>query len=204
MFRGSSHQALWAYLRRQSAIELPDVVLLGVAEKVKAENLRRRIIRIKALSDGIHVICVCLHADESLVAAASAVGVDAYLLKSEVVQQIAWAVVHATNHDLVLSPQIMQACRHLPDIRIRNATVLPQRRLYPELSDRIRQALELCVVEGMPAHLAADEMGVSLHTIRSYVKEGYRILEEQDESVFPIDLTPRERAFMRYTALVRD
>ena len=202
VFRAATHQALWAYLRRQSALELPEVVLMGVAERASAPNLRRRVARLKGLRAGMHVICAGLRADPTLVAAAAAAGVDAFLLKSEVIQQIAWAVVHATNYDLVLSPGVAAACSQSQQPRVRQATTLPARRLYPQLSGRIRQALELCVVEGMPAHLAADEMGVSLHTIRSYVKEGYRILEEQDETVYPIDMTPRERAFMRYTALV--
>jgi hypothetical protein len=51
----------------------------------------------------------------------------------------------------------------------------------------------------MPAHLAADEMGISLHTIRSYIKEGYRILEAYDETPYPTDMSPQERAFMRLT-----
>ena len=202
VFRATTHQALWAYLRRQSALELPEVVLMGVAERVTAPNLRRRVARLKSLHAGMHVICAGMRADPKLVTAAAAVGVDAFLLKSEVVQQIAWAVVHATNYDLVLSPGVAAACIQSQQPRVRQATILPARRLYPQLSGRIRQALELCVVEGMPAHLASDEMGVSLHTIRSYVKEGYRILEEQDDTVYPIGMTPRERAFMRYTALV--
>ena len=202
VIRAHSHQALWAFLRRQSVLELPDAVLWAVGERAKAANLRRSILRLKEMNPKIHVLCVGMRADPQLVAAAAAVGVDAFLLKSEVVQQIAWAVVYATHYDLVLSPGIVDACRNVPHSRIRQATLLPPRRLYPELSDRIRQALELCVVEGMPAHLAADEMGVSLHTIRSYVKEGYRILEEQDDTSYPMDMTPRERAFMRYTALV--
>ena len=72
---------------------------------------------------------------------------------------------------------------------------------YPEMTDRIRQAIRLCVIEGMPAHLAADEMGISLHTIRGYIKEGYRILEANDHYEYPTDMTPQERAFMRFTAL---
>jgi hypothetical protein len=56
----------------------------------------------------------------------------------------------------------------------------------------------------MPAHLAADEMGISLHTIRGYIKEGYRILEAYDDREYPLDMTPQERAFMRFTALAED
>jgi DNA-directed RNA polymerase specialized sigma24 family protein len=84
--------------------------------------------------------------------------------------------------------------------RVFHATALPRQREYPELTDRIRQAIELCVVKGMPAHLAADEMGISLHTIRSYIKEGYRILEAYDETEYPHDMSPQERAFMRITS----
>jgi len=53
----------------------------------------------------------------------------------------------------------------------------------------------------MPAQLAADEMGISPHTIRSYIKEGYRILEAHDNSEYPEDMGPIERAFMRFTAV---
>jgi hypothetical protein len=77
-------------------------------------------------------------------------------------------------------------------------------RKFPELTDRIRQAIKLCVVEGMPAHLAADEMGISLHTIRGYIKEGYRILEAYDETEYPLDMTPQERAFMRFTGFAEE
>jgi len=59
------------------------------------------------------------------------------------------------------------------------------------------------VVDGMPAHLAADAMGISLHTIRGYIKEGYRIMEAYDETEYPIDMTPQERAFMRFTAFAK-
>ena len=44
-------------------------------------------------------------------------------------------------------------------------------------------------------------MGISLHTIRGYIKEGYRILESYDDTDYPVDMTPQERAFMRFTAL---
>ncbi|NJL94171.1 MAG: hypothetical protein HC915_10815 [Anaerolineae bacterium] len=81
------------------------------------------------------------------------------------------------------------------------ATLLPDTRSYPELTDRIRQALLLCVIEGMSAELAADEMGLSPHTIRTYIKEGYSILEAADKTHYPANLSPQEKAFMRLTAL---
>ena len=114
---------------------------------------------------------------------------------------IAWAIVYTLERDFVITQTVAKECSHIFHSRIFKASILPDRRNYPELTDRIRQAIKLCVVEGMPAHLAADEMGISLNTIRSYIKEGYRILESYDETEYPVEMTPQERAFMRFTAL---
>jgi predicted site-specific integrase-resolvase len=57
------------------------------------------------------------------------------------------------------------------------------------------------VLDGLPAEVAADEMGVSTNTIRSYVKEGYRILEAEDGRHYPWTMSPMERAFLRINSL---
>ena len=44
-------------------------------------------------------------------------------------------------------------------------------------------------------------MGVSTSTVRSYIKEGYRIMEAHDDTKYPDTMSPAERAFLRYTAL---
>jgi DNA-binding CsgD family transcriptional regulator len=128
------------------------------------------------------------------------------LSKNEVRLQLAAAVVYSLNHDFVITKGIARATSKIFNNRLFHATILPDRRDIPELTERIRQAIQLCVVEGMPANLAADEMGISLHTIRSYIKEGYRILENSDDdsAEYPVDMTPQERAFMRFTALKED
>ena len=139
-----------------------------------------------------------------MVGAAADAGAAAYLSKQETRLHISWAVVYTLNHDFVITRGLARASARTYNTRVFNAAVLPEHRAYPELTDRIRQAIKLCVVEGMPAHLAADEMGISLHTIRGYIKEGYRILESYDETEYPTDMTPQERAFMRFTALAED
>jgi DNA-directed RNA polymerase specialized sigma24 family protein len=102
---------------------------------------------------------------------------------------------------MIITSEVQRATQSASNRRLYNAFILPEQRDYPEMTDRIRQAIRLCVIEGMPAHLAADEMGISLHTIRGYIKEGYRILEAYDHYEYPTDMTPQERAFMRFTAL---
>ena len=192
-------EAMWQYINRTPLAELPDVVLLDADQIGGADALRYHVERLRQKIKDVIVICLARQPDMRLVEAAADSGARGFLLKGEVRLQIAWAIVFALDHDFVITPEIERAAEQVFNSRVHHATTLPKRREYPELTERIRQAIELCVVKGMPAHLAADEMGISLHTIRSYIKEGYRILEAYDETEYPVDMSPQERAFMRLT-----
>lgn len=196
-----SLEQMWDYLRRLAEAELPNVVVMDVDHMHNPQELTQTITRLQQKIPNVAVVCLCQMILPEMVEAAAAARANAYLLKQEVRLQIAWAIVHALTHDFVVTHGIQKACEHLFNSRVFHASVLPGQRNYPELTDRIQQAIKLCVIEGMPANLAADEMGISLHTIRGYVKEGYRILESYDETEYPVDMTPQERAFMRFTAL---
>ena len=194
-----SLDAMWSYINRTPLAELPDVVVIDAEQMDGADSVRYHIERLRQKIRDVIVICLSRTPDMRLVEAAAESGARGFLLKSEVRLQIAWAIVFALDHDFIVSPEIERASEQVFNSRVRHAATLPKRREYPELTERIRQAIELCVVKGMPAHLAADEMGISLHTIRSYIKEGYRILEAYDETEYPVDMSPQERAFMRLT-----
>lgn len=198
-FMAESLDAMWAYLEHTPAPELPDVIVLDADHVGGPNSLTQQIEDLRARMPQVMIVCLAQLLDTSLIAAAIAAGARAYLLKAEVRLQIAWAIAYATEHKLLVSPGVAEVAERLMRPGQGEPAVLPARRDYPELTDRIRQAIELCVVKGMPAHLAADEMGISLHTIRSYIKEGYRILEAYDETEYPSDMSPQERAFMRLT-----
>jgi DNA-binding NarL/FixJ family response regulator len=200
-FMAESLQGMWEYLRRTPLAELPEVVVMDADHLGGVETLRDTVTRLRQKIADLRIICLTQHVEPALVEAAADTGTSAFMLKQEVRYQIAWAIVYTLKHDFVVTQGVAKACARLFNTRIFHATVLPESREYPELTERIKQALRLCVVEGMPAHLAADEMGISLHTIRGYIKEGYRILEAYDETEYPVDMTPQERAFMRFTAL---
>jgi DNA-binding NarL/FixJ family response regulator len=191
---------MWAYLRSTPLAELPDVILLESDHLGGPAALRDAIQQLKNYIDDLRVICLAQIADADLAEAAAESGASGFLLKGEVRLQIAWAIVYALSRDFIVTQEVATAVANRFNRRLFHASVLPEMRKFPELTDRIRQAIKLCVVEGMPAHLAADEMGISLHTIRGYIKEGYRILEAYDETEYPVDMTPQERAFMRFTA----
>lgn len=192
---------MWAYLRRTPLAELPDVVVLDSDHIGGPEALQQTIRQLSSTIEGVKVLCLAQSPDTRLLEAAAEAGADGFLLKQDLRLQIAWAIVYALSHDFIVTTTIAKAAEGVFNHRVFHAKILPEPRDYPELTDRIRQAIKLCVVEGMPANLAADEMGISLHTIRGYIKEGYRIMEAYDETEYPVDMTPQERAFMRFTAL---
>jgi DNA-binding NarL/FixJ family response regulator len=195
-----SVEEMWRHLNRTALAELPDMILLDVDHVGGAAGLRDQLSRLCAKLPRVIIICLARVPDPDLIDAAAELGARGFFIKTEVRLQIAWALVYALDHDFVVSPAVARLTGESAHHRLLHAHTLPKRREYPQLTERIRQAIELCVVKGMPAHLAADEMGISLHTIRSYIKEGYRILEAYDETQYPQDMSPQERAFMRLTS----
>lgn len=193
-------QQMWEYIDRTPLAELPDVVLLEADHIGSPQFLQETVSALRQQIDDVIVICLAQTVDPELVEVAAEAGAHGFLMKQEFRLQIAWAIVYALNRDFILTHGVAKACAGRFNRRIFHANILPEMRKFPELTERIRQALKLCVLDGMPAHLAADEMGISLHTIRGYIKEGYRILEAYDETEYPVDMTPQERAFMRITA----
>lgn len=201
MFLAMNLEGLWLYLKTVPDVEHPDVIVLDADHLGGTRGLQDVLERIRITVPAAMIVCLAQQIDISLVEAAAKAGARAYLLKQEVRLQIAAAIVYARDHDFVVTAGIARATRDIFHLRLHQANILPEQREYPEMTERIRQAIQLCVIEGMPAHLAAHEMGISLHTIRGYIKEGYRILETYDQSEYPTEMTPQERAFMRFTAL---
>jgi len=194
----------WRYLREIPVAELPDVLIVDADHLGDLDHVHKQLDDLqKFVPDGM-IVCLSQTNSPRLIESVADTGARAFLLKHEVGMQIAWAVVYALNREFVVTPGVARIVKDSRMQRVYEADVLPEQRQYPEMTDRIRQAIRLCVIEGMPAHLAADEMGISLHTIRGYIKEGYRILESYDQHEYPTDMTPQERAFMRFTALANE
>ena len=196
------------YVRAVDRSEWPDVVLLDAQAAATPDELARLVREIEETIPNVMTLVLDRKLNLDTLRACAQANVNGYLLRNELRIRIASAIVWAQEHDFVITEGVKDALKDaLKSERERQlvrAAVVPERREYPDLTPRVRQALQLCVVEGMSAELAADEMGISPHTVRSYVKEGYRILETYDDTVYPPDLSPQEKAFMRFTALVKD
>jgi DNA-binding NarL/FixJ family response regulator len=189
------------YLRTAAFAEYPDVILLEVECVPTAEELRTLITSFRQKIRDVSIVCLGRSLDKDRILGAAQAGVSAYFLRNEVGLHLVSGLCLALERPLLVTHGVYNALpRELNALRP-GVEMLPREREYPEMTDRIRQALWLCVIQGMPAQLAADEMGVSPHTIRSYIKDGYRILEAYDDASYPDTMGPLERAFMRFTAL---
>ena len=181
--------------------ELPDVILLEAEAFANADALRAAIQQFCHLVPDVMIFCLGHEPDGQRASAAASAGARGYLLRNDVKAQIVSAICYALDHPFIVSHSIQESAATAFDARVFHANVVPGGHNYPNMPERVRQALWLCVIEGMPAQLAADEMGVSPHTVRSYIKDGYRILEAYDDTEYPAEMGPLERAFMRFTAL---
>ncbi len=177
-----------------------DVLLLDAGAAKSAKALTEQIELIRSCVSDAAIVCLGSDVELDYVQAAAEAGASAYLIRDNVGIGIAWAVRFVLDTvGFVVSQDISKLYEPFSNSYV----VLPARRAHPKLTHRIEQALQLCVVEGLPAELAATEMGVSTSTVRSYVKEGYRILEANDDTIYPPQMSPAERAFLRYSALRR-
>lgn len=193
-------QQMFSEQEADPALTRLDAVILDTSLANNNDTLVAMIHLIQEHDSSTAVICLAHEPDPAEALAAREAGACAYFIREQVGVGLASAVRHALSHDFIVTQETARML-HGAFNESSNLEVLPERRNYPRLTDRIEQALWLCVVEGLPAERAAEEMGVSTSTVRSYIKEGYRILEAGDDTVYPSSISPAERAFLRYTAL---
>lgn len=181
---------------------VPDVILFDASCAAgEPDRLTGWLWAIRPYASGARVLCLADRPVRDLALAAGNAGAAGFLTREGIGYSLGWAVLHALQAQFLVTEDVAARLDGEVADTFFQTEVLPPRRHYPSLTERVEQALHLCVLEGLPASLAADEMGLSTSTVRSYIKEGYRILETHDDTVYPTELSPQERAFLRYTAL---
>ena len=180
---------------------LIDVVLLDTNTTADATRFEEEIAQIKAWMPDASVIGLAHNPQSELVVACERAGARGCFSRDHVEQALVSAICIAMMHPFTVTQDLAGALVTHWGNRTDGFYILPDKKDFHNLTQRVVQALELVVLDGMPAEVAADEMGVSTSTIRSYVKQGYRVLEDEDETSTPTELSPIERAFQRITSL---
>lgn len=197
----SSPYEMIADIRENEDLKRIDVVVLDANLAAAPAGLAALIRLISHHAPEASVICLAHSIPPETVTSVRKAGARALLSREQVGIGLASAVYFSLWHQFVITQDLAVLVEQSGEWINPPITILPERRTYSRLTQRIEQAIWLCVVEGLPAERAAEEMGVSTSTIRSYIKEGYRILEADDDTIYPPSISPAERAFLRYSAL---
>lgn len=152
--------------------ERPSVVLMDV--KMKGIDGIECVRRLKEKMPDILIIMLTVFEEEDLIFDALMAGATGYLLKRQPPEQLLEAI-----HDLTAGGSPMSATI------ARKVVMLLQRsgdaskasdRVRLQLSARQREMLDL-LAAGEPYKIIADKMGLSIHTVRGYIRRIYEKLQ---------------------------
>jgi DNA-binding NarL/FixJ family response regulator len=135
----------------------PDVALLDVSMPLLNGLEAGR--EIQRAHKATHVVLLTMHAENHLMSAALRSGIRAYVLKSQVAEDLVLAIRTVMRHQIYLSPGIS---KFVVDAYV-NGESVPVDPLAP----RERHVLQL-VAEGKTSKQIAVELGLSTNTAESY------------------------------------
>ncbi len=152
--------------------EPPSVVLMDI--KMKGMGGIECVRRLKEKEPGVLVIMLTVFEDEDLIFDALMAGATGYLLKRQPPEQLLEAI-----HDLLAggSPMSATIARKVVKLLQRSGeTPKASAGLRVRLSSRQREMLDL-LAAGEPYKAIADKMGLSIHTVRGYIRRIYEKLQ---------------------------
>lgn len=165
------------YGRAQDALtELPaeqvSVVLMDI--KMRGMDGIECVRRLKEKKPDILIIMLTVFDDDDLIFDALIAGATGYLLKRQPPQQLLEAI-----HELLAGGSPMSATIARKVVKLLQRSGTPSKptagaRLL--LSDRQREMLDL-LAAGEPYKAIADKMGLSIHTVRGYIRRIYEKLQ---------------------------
>lgn len=165
------------YARAEDALaglpgDAPAVVLMDI--KMAGMNGIECVRRLKEKMPLVQVIMLTVFEDSDLIFDALRAGATGYLLKSQPPEKLLEAIRDVVAGGSPMSASIARKVVQLVQASNRSATADTGDSIV--LSERQRQVLDL-LAAGQPYKLIADNMGVSIHTVRSYLRRTYEKLQ---------------------------
>ncbi len=165
------------YARAEDALaglpaDAPQVVLMDI--KMAGMNGIECVRRLKEQMPEVQIIMLTVFEDADLIFDALRAGATGYLLKSQPPEKLLEAIRDVIAGGSPMSASIARKVVQLVRDSDRPDSESPGNRIL--LSDRQRQVLDL-LAAGQPYKLIADNMGVSIHTVRSYLRRTYEKLQ---------------------------
>ena len=170
-------QCVSQYARADDALanlpaERPLVILMDI--KMKGMDGIECVRRLKAVMPDVLVIMLTVFDDDDLIFEALMAGATGYLLKRQPPDQLAEAIHEVVAGGSPMSATIARKVVHLLQATGSSGKTSMGARML--LSARQREILDL-LAAGQPYKIIADKMGVSIHTVRSYIRRTYQKLQ---------------------------
>ncbi|MBI2911364.1 MAG: response regulator transcription factor [Chloroflexi bacterium] len=153
----------------------PDVILMDL--KMPGLNGVEATRVIVGASPHIGILVVTMYEDADSVFAAMRAGARGYLLKGADKEEMLLAIRAVARGEAIFGPGI---ARRLMQYFATPAPALPAR-LFPDLTDREREILAL-IAQGRNNQAIADELFLSLKTVRNYVSNIFSKLQVADRA----------------------
>jgi DNA-binding NarL/FixJ family response regulator len=182
--------------------KFPDVIVVDVESLFGERSCMVDISQLRKMSSDIRLVGLITQLRHEYVSFAVDLRFNAILLKRDVGHLIASAIVYQMNtRVLIVSATVQSMTLLLSHPYANRAKILPAPRQFPSLTRRQRQALELTVLYGMSAKVAALELGIGYPTIRSHINDAYDILTTEDNTAYPTYLSREQVAYTKLTSL---
>ena len=164
------------YARAEDALaglptDAPEVVLMDI--KMDGMNGIECVRLLTEKMPKVQIIMLTVFEDSDLIFDALRAGATGYLLKSQPPEKLLEAIRDVAAGGSPMSASIARKVVQLVRQSNRPDKASPNNRIL--LSERQRQMLDL-LAAGQPYKMIADNMGVSIHTVRSYLRRTYEKL----------------------------
>lgn len=141
---------------------LPDVVVMDIA--MPGLNGIEAVKRIRALDVKTRIVVLSMYSDESLVREALKNGVNGYLTKRALTEELLLAVHAAIRGETYLSPEVSNYVLESP---LDSKVVSPETKIYDLLTSREHEVLQL-IAEGNKNSLIAERLGICEKTVEKH------------------------------------
>jgi DNA-binding NarL/FixJ family response regulator len=159
----------------------PDLVLMDInMPGVGGIEATRRI---RETNPGVRVLIVTMLEDDSVFAAMRA-GARGYMVKGAEPGEVLRAIRAVAGGEAIFSPGIAERLIQYfasPPAEVRDEPRLPGVPLFPELTEREREVLEL-IAQGLTNTAIAEQLVLSPKTVRNYITEIFSKLQVADRA----------------------